>query len=94
MTKHRTIAATLLVIFVGDICAPTMVHALTSGPSQPEVQGFQPANARDLVDLFSGNFSYNIPLFDLEGYPVNLHYTAGIGMDQEASWVGLEAISK
>lgn len=42
-----------------------------------------------MVDLFTGNLSYNIPLFDVEGYPVNLFYNAGVGMDQEASWVGL-----
>ncbi|MFT3886379.1 MAG: hypothetical protein QM724_13400 [Flavobacteriales bacterium] len=59
------------------------------GPSQPEVQGFQPAGADDLVDLFTGDFSYNIPLLDVEGYPVNLSYRAGLNMDQEASWVGL-----
>lgn len=46
-----------------------------------------------MVDIFSGDFSYNIPLFELPGpnggYPFNLSYQAGIGMDQEASWVGL-----
>lgn len=86
---RRSIAIVLMAIMAGDIAAPTVAYALTSGPSQPEVQGFTPANANDLVDLFSGNFSYNIPLLDVEGYPVNLSYTAGIGMDQEASWVGL-----
>lgn len=42
-----------------------------------------------MVNLFTGDFSYNIPLLDVEGYPVNLFYNAGIGMEQEASWVGL-----
>ncbi|MGV3638030.1 MAG: hypothetical protein ACO1NQ_10370, partial [Flavobacteriales bacterium] len=42
-----------------------------------------------MVDLFTGDFSYNIPLLDVEGYPVNLFYQGGITMDQEASWVGL-----
>lgn len=46
-----------------------------------------------MVDLFSGDFTYNIPLFELPGpdggYPFNLSYHSGIGMDQEASWVGL-----
>ena len=68
-------------------------YALTSGPTQPEVQSFQPAGTTDMVDLFTGDFSYNIPLFELPGpnggYPFNLSYQAGIGMDQEASWVGL-----
>ena len=67
--------------------------ALTSGPSQPEVQSFQPAGTSDMVDIFSGDFSYNIPLFELPGpnggYPFNLSYQSGINVDQEASWVGL-----
>lgn len=59
------------------------------GPTQPEMQSFQSANTNNMVDLFSGDFSYNIPLLDVGGYPVNLHYNSGITMDQEASWVGL-----
>lgn len=59
------------------------------GPSQPETQSFQSVNSNNMVDLFSGDFSYNIPLLDVGGYPVNIFYRSGIGMDQEASWVGL-----
>lgn len=90
MTRAKRIgAAVMAMVMVGDAIVPTVVLALSSGPSQPEVQGFQPAGVNDMVDLFSGDFSYNIPLLDVEGYPVNLFYSAGIGMDQEASWVGL-----
>jgi hypothetical protein len=59
------------------------------GPGQPEMQTFQSVNTSNMVDLFTGDFSYNIPLLDVGGYPVNIHYTGGISMDQEASWVGL-----
>src|ERR1700733_11760070 len=59
------------------------------GPGQPEQKTFQSVNAQNMVDLFSGDFSYNIPLLDVGGYPVNIHYRSGITMDQEASWVGL-----
>lgn len=59
------------------------------GPGQPETQSFQSVGSNNLVDLFSGDFSYSIPLLDVGGYPVNLHYQSGISMDQEASWVGL-----
>ncbi|HEY4291363.1 MAG TPA: PA14 domain-containing protein [Puia sp.] len=59
------------------------------GPGQPEMQAFQSVNANNMVDLFSGDFSYNIPLMDVGGYPVNISYRSGISMDQEASWVGL-----
>lgn len=63
--------------------------ALTSGPSQPETQQFAPAGMDNMVDPFTGDFSYNIPLLDVGGYPVNLSYAAGVTPDQEASWVGL-----
>lgn len=60
-----------------------------AGPDQPEVQSFTPIGSSDMVDPFTGDFSYNIPLLDVDGYPINLAYSAGVTMDQEASWVGL-----
>jgi len=59
------------------------------GPGQPEQSSFQSVNAQNMVDLFSGDFAYNVPLLDVGGYPVNIHYRSGVSMDQEASWVGL-----
>ncbi|MBX7225313.1 MAG: hypothetical protein K1X55_04735 [Chitinophagales bacterium] len=63
------------------------------GPVAPEVQTFTPVSASELVDPFTGDFKYNIPLFELPGpdggYPFNLFYNSGISMSQEASWVGL-----
>ncbi len=59
------------------------------GPSQPEMSSFKPAGTNDMVNLFTGDFSYNIPLLDVGGYPVNIFYDGGVGMEQEASWVGL-----
>ncbi len=59
------------------------------GPSQPEMSSFKSIGADNMVNLFTGNFSYNIPLLDVGGYPVNIFYNGGIGMEQEASWVGL-----
>lgn len=63
------------------------------GPTQPEVQSFEPMGTNQMVDPFTGDFTYNIPLFNLPGpnggYPVNLAYHSGAQMDQEASWVGL-----
>jgi len=91
--RKRFLAVLLTVLVSNQVLAPSIVYALTSGPTQPEVQSFQAAQASDMVDLFSGDFSYNIPLFELPGpnggYPFNLSYQSGIGMDQEASWVGL-----
>lgn len=80
-------ARVLIFIFIFEILTPTYLHA--GGPSQPEVAGFTPVGMDNMVDPFTGDFTYNIPLMDIEGYPINIAYNAGISMEQEASWVGL-----
>lgn len=59
------------------------------GPTSPEASTFKAVGSDNLVNLFTGDFSYSIPLIDVGGYPVNLFYNGGISMEQEASWVGL-----
>jgi len=88
-TRPRKIALGLLTLWIVNILTPTTVYALTSGPTQPETKGFQPAGVTDMVDLQTGDFKYNIPLLDIDGYPINLNYQSGVSMDDEASWVGL-----
>jgi hypothetical protein len=85
----RRIALVLAIAVLHQSIAPTIALALTSGPTQPEASSFTPANTSDMVDLVSGDFQYNIPLLDVGGYPINISYSAGPGMDEEASWVGL-----
>jgi len=85
----KVLSITLVLLLLTECIAPHMAFALTSGPSQPEVQSFEPIGTTDMVDPFSGDFTYNIPLMDVDGYPINLSYHSGITMDQEASWVGL-----
>ena len=88
--KHlKKLSILALLVFLNQIAFPTYVLALTGGPTQPEVHGFEPVGTNQMVDLFSGDFTYNIPLFDIGGYPVNMAYHSGVGMEQEASWVGL-----
>lgn len=87
--KTRRVAQLLLLIWIINIVEPIGAYALTSGPSQPEATSFQPAGVTDMVDLFSGDFKYNIPLMDIDGYPINLNYQSGVSMEEEASWVGL-----
>lgn len=79
----------LLISLLTEIIYPTTALALTSGPSAPEVDSFEPISTSDMVDIFTGDFKYNIPLLDVEGYPINIAYNSGISTDQEASWVGL-----
>lgn len=87
MRKSFSLFMAFVLIF--EISYPTQMLALTGGPSQPEVQSFEPIGTSDMVDLFTGDFNYNLPLMDVEGYPINIAYHSGAGMDQEASWVGL-----
>lgn len=86
---HRYIAIFLAVNLLFEVISPTVAMALTYGPYQPEYVSFEPAAASEMVDLFTGDFKYNIPLMDVDGYPLNLSYHAGVTMDEEASWVGL-----
>lgn len=76
-----------------EIIDPVRLYAITGGPSQPEMAGFTPTNADNMVDLFGGDFHYTIPIMTVPGpnggFPINLNYTSGVGMEQEASWVGL-----
>lgn len=87
--KSRAVKVVAIYLAINLLFSPNMVFALTGGPSQPEVQSFAPIGTSEMVDPFTGDFNYNIPLIDVGGYPINLIYNAGIGMDQEASWVGL-----
>ncbi len=79
----------LLSIMVCELTVPHLSFALSSGPVQPEISSFEPVGTTDMVDPFTGDFVYNIPLMDVEGYPINIAYHGGVTMEQEASWVGL-----
>jgi len=87
--RLKVLSIVVNLVFLNQIFAPTYVWALTSGPNQPEINSFTPAGTTELVNLFSGDFNYNVPLMNVGGYPVNLSYKAGVSMEQEASWVGL-----
>lgn len=87
--RIRIISLSLLCCFLYQLLFPIAAYALTGGPSQPEVESFEPVGTSEMVDLFSGDFNYNIPLMDVDGYPINIAYHSGVTMDQEASWVGL-----
>jgi hypothetical protein len=59
------------------------------GPGQAESSGFSLTSTDGMVDKFTGDFSYSIPLADVEGYPIVLSYNSAVSMGTEASWVGL-----
>lgn len=85
----KPLSLTLLLSFTFQLIFPLRALALTTGPSQPEVQSFEPVGTTEMVDLFSGDFVYNIPLMDIDGYPINISYHSGVTQEDEGSWVGL-----
>jgi hypothetical protein len=85
----KTIAFFFLSLLTIETLFPVVAWALTSGPAQPESKQFATAGTSDLVDLFSGAFKYDVPIMDIDGYPINLNYQSGVNMEDEASWVGL-----
>ncbi|MCD6065966.1 MAG: hypothetical protein K0S33_792 [Bacteroidetes bacterium] len=86
---YRYLAVFLALNLLFEVISPSVAMALTYGPYQPEYMSFEPASSTDMVDAFTGDFKYNLPLLDVDGYPVNLSYHAGATMDEEAGWVGL-----
>jgi len=71
------------------LCISSMANAQTGGPGQPEFMQFQQAGTEGLVNPSTGTFAYQIPLFTIGGYPMNLTYQAGIQMEDVATMVGL-----
>lgn len=90
---RKVIAAFFLVSILADIFLPAASYALTAGPTAPEFSSFEPVDTTDMVNLQSGDFTYNLPLIEVPGpagsYPLSLSYHAGIQPNEEASWVGL-----
>ncbi|PBQ30227.1 hypothetical protein CNR22_00120 [Sphingobacteriaceae bacterium] len=89
----RIISAFLLLNLIAEIVAPTIAVALTSGPSQPEFASFEPVATTDMVNDFTGDFTYNLPVLSIPGpdgggYSMSLSYHSGESAEAEASWVG------
>ena len=85
----RVLTTVLLWCFVTQLIFFERVYATGGGPTTPEATSFTPASATNMVDPFTGAFSYNIPLLSVDGYPINIAYSGNPTMEQEASWVGL-----
>lgn len=91
--RIKLIAAFFTINFLSSLFAPNVAYALTSGPVAPEYTSFEPVDTSDVVNLQTGDFTYNVPLMEVPGpaggFPLSLSYHAGIQPDQDASWVGL-----
>lgn len=85
----KAISVTLALITLEPWTAASALKASAGGPAQPEYSSFTAVSASNLVDPFTGNVGYAVPLFEIGGYPVTLSYSGDIGMEQDAGWVGL-----
>ena len=90
---NQRVALLMAFLMTFQAAFPLGVYALTSGPTQPELQSFEPVGTTEMVNLFSGDFTYNIPLLEVPGpdggYPINLFYNSVTEGETEASMVGL-----
>lgn len=91
----RPIAIFLLLDFSMTLVVPGagLFGSGGGGPTSPTFASFSPVSGTNLVDLFSGDFNYNLPIITIPGpeggsYPLSLSYNSGVSPDQEASWVG------
>lgn len=93
LTKNKKGIAWFLtgIIFMQNFL-PLLVFA-TGGPSQPEFSRFEPYGATNLVNPFTGDFTYNANVLEIPGahgggYALSLAYHSGVSPEEDASWVG------
>jgi hypothetical protein len=72
---------------------PSTGYALTSGPASPEFSVFEPVGTNNMMNEFTGSFTYNLPVIEVpgpngSGYPLSLSYHSGVQPEEDASWVG------
>ena len=84
---------TICSVMLTEMMAPIAAYALTSGPVQPEFSSFEPIGTTGMVNEFTGQFTYNLPIMEVPGpngssYPITLTYHSGGGLEDDASWVG------
>lgn len=89
----KMIITFFIVNLLNSVFLPTYSYALTGGPNQIEYTSYEEPGATDMVNMLTGDFSYSLPVLDVPGpegsFSLPLSYHAGIGLEQEASWVGL-----
>ena len=83
----------LLLAIITETVYPTSLLAIANQVVQPEFASYEDFNSPDMVNLITGDFTYNIPVLNVPspegGYQVSLAYHAGIQTEEESSWVGL-----
>jgi hypothetical protein len=91
--KAKLLAMTVFLSLLYQLVFPVVSLALTAGPATPEFSSFEPVATTNMVNEFSGQFVYNVPVLEVPGasgggYALSLSYHSGDGPEAEASWVG------
>ncbi len=91
--ERKLVALFLAELILFAQILPPDVQGGTGGPAQPEFTRFEPVGTSDMVNVFTGDFTYNIPVLEIPGangggYALSLSYHSGISPDETASWVG------
>lgn len=91
--KARFFASFLGLSLFFQMIYPNVALALTAGPASPEFSSFEPVTTTNMVNEFTGQFTYNLPVIEIPGangggYALSLSYHSGDGPESEASWVG------
>jgi hypothetical protein len=90
---RKTIALALAASLLLQSFLPQRLYALTGGPQSPEFSNFESVSTSQMVDPFTGDFTFNLPILEVPGpngggYPISLSYHSGSSPEEEASWVG------
>ncbi len=88
----KIISVYLAISLLVEIFYPSYTKA-SNGPLAPEFSSFEPVGASGMVNEFTGDFSYNLPVLNIpgpngSGYALSLSYHSGVKPEEEASWVG------
>jgi hypothetical protein len=65
----------------------------STGPHTPEFSSFESVTTTNMVDPYTGDLTYSLPVLEVPGahdggYSVALAYQSGAGANDDASWVG------
>ena len=90
---RRILSFTLIAILLIEPFFSPSLYALTGGLASPEFSSFEPASTSNMVNEFTGDFTYNLSLLEIPGpegcgYLISLSYHSGTSPEEEASWVG------
>ncbi|WP_139063655.1 hypothetical protein [Flagellimonas eckloniae] len=87
--SHKVMAVFLTLNFLTGLLPVNLLFASNNGPNSPDVAGFEPIDATDMVNLNTGNLAYTLPLMEVDGFPISMAYHAGVPATLDASWAGL-----